>query len=361
VKILVRERSLGPSDVRMRSAAAALALRGHQVSWSGLAGTPGAAGMPGEVRGVPGGLALSRVHADVVVGGSGAPRSTALAGWRARAHCMVIGIDPASLERWNALDRWAWDSLYAVGLIEERDAAALERDSLGLDRERLALWSSSSATAVPAVAHPDTDILERACERALARHRGRSPRAAVFLDRDGTLVVERGYNSDPAEIELLPGVPRALQNLRAAGYALVVVSNQSGVGRGLFPQERVHQAMAELRRQLRGHGVELDAIYFCPHRPEEDCVCRKPLPGLLRLAAEDLVLDLPRSVMIGDKRIDVATGQAAGARGVLVRTGYGHDEEARLAESGSAPSDHVAADLTGAAAWVLARDGSAEG
>ena len=351
MKVLVRERSLMPSDRRMRRAAEALALRGHEVWWSG------GPAPPHTFRALDG-LALSRVRADVVVGGARAPWRVALAGWRSGAHCMVIGIDPAGLRRWSTLDRWAWDSLFALGLVEEADAADLSRDPLGLDPARLALWPEGEPPEQAEAGHPDTEILERACERALARHRGRSPRPAAFLDRDGTLIIERGYLSDPRDIELLPGVPRALQNLRSAGFALVVISNQSGVGRGLFTLERVHQAMAELRRQLRAHGVELDAIYFCPHRPEEGCACRKPGPELLQRAAEDLVLSLRSSAMIGDKLIDAATGHAAGAWGVLVRTGYGREQETRKGEAEGARPDYVADDLTAAAAWVLAREGS---
>lgn len=270
---------------------------------------------------------------------------------------MVVGVRPASLRAWNFVDHWAWGSLHAVGLVEEAEAEPLRRNASGLDPRRLGLWSAAPPATEPDAAHPDTEILERACERALARHRGHSMRPGAFLDRDGTLVVERGYLSEPADIELLPGVPLALKNLRSAGYALVVVSNQSGVGRGLFPLERVHLAMAELRRCLRSQGVELDAIYFCPHRPEAGCACRKPRPGLLMRAAEDLVLDLRNSVMIGDKRLDAATGQAAGALGILVRTGYGEDEAQRVGESqNDAVPDQVCDDLAGAAHWVLMRE-----
>jgi len=180
------------------------------------------------------------------------------------------------------------------------------------------------------------------------------PRAAVFLDRDGTLVVEREYLDDPAGLELLPGVASALRGLRGAGFALVVVSNQSGVGRGRFTAGRVHEVMAGLRHALRAQGVELDAIYFCPHRPEEGCPCRKPGTALLERAADDQQLDLAQSVMVGDKRIDVLAGQRAGGHGVLVRTGYGREEE-RAAETEPRGADYIADDLAGAARWILER------
>jgi D-glycero-D-manno-heptose 1,7-bisphosphate phosphatase len=183
---------------------------------------------------------------------------------------------------------------------------------------------------------------------------GRASRAAVFLDRDGTLVVERGYLAHADDLELLPGVPAALRSLKAAGFALIVVSNQSGVGRGLFPRSRVYEAMARLRLALRDHGVELDAIYFCPHRPDAGCACRKPGIELVQSAVANQRLELGASVMIGDKLLDVATGQRAGARGILVRTGYGRDEERRVAgEELPRPPSFVADDLAAAAAWVI--------
>ena len=137
-----------------------------------------------------------------------------------------------------------------------------------------------------------------------------------------------------------------------------MVSNQSGVGRGLFPLARVYQVMAALRHLLRRHGVELDAIYFCPHRPEDGCRCRKPGSELLERAAEDLVLDLRSCAMIGDKRIDVETAQRARAIGILVRTGYGAEEERRAREEGRPRPDAVADDLAGAVRWLLAREES---
>jgi histidinol-phosphate phosphatase family protein len=176
----------------------------------------------------------------------------------------------------------------------------------------------------------------------------------VFVDRDGTLVREVGYLASVNQLELLPGAAAALHALRAAGCMLVAVTNQSGVARGLFPLERVYQVHARLRRLLARHGVALDAIYFCPHHPDEHCPCRKPRPGLLERAAEDLLLDLHHSFVAGDKLLDVETAHAVGARGVLVRSGYGREEERRAAaEPGRCHPDHVAEDLGGAAAWML--------
>ena len=347
----------GPT--RLGLAAAGLEQRGHEVRWSevppaGLAAPAAASAPHGRSR-----LALR--EADVVVGEGARAAHTALVGWRSRAHAMVLSLTPATLARWGVLDRLGWHSLYSQGLIEERDAGAVRTQPHGVELERLALWSGEAPPASPDEAHLDTEVLERACERALARHRARARRGAVFLDRDGTLVVERGYLSDPADLELLPGVPGALTALHGAGYTLVVISNQSGVGRGLFPLSRVYDAMARLRRLLREHHVELDAIYFCPHRPEAGCDCRKPGPGLLERAADDLVLDLGRSFMVGDKLIDAEVGRRAGGQGVLLRTGYGRDEERRLEEPGAAGApDAVLDDLPAAARWILAREESAE-
>jgi D-glycero-D-manno-heptose 1,7-bisphosphate phosphatase len=177
-------------------------------------------------------------------------------------------------------------------------------------------------------------------------------RKAAFLDRDGTINVERNYLSDPAEVTLLPGAVAGLRRLREMGYALVVLTNQSGLARGYFTAARLEEIHARLRGMLAAEGVELDGIYVCPHGPEDDCDCRKPLPGLARRAAAELGLDLAASVMIGDKAADLGLGRAIGARAaILVRTGHGAAEEA---EAGPL-ADFVADDLAAAAAWIAAR------
>lgn len=340
---------------RMRVAAAGLALRGHEMAWAGGAPPDGVAVPVTRVSGGLGGVAtIARSRFDVVVGSDSRLPRGGLLGTIGGAHGMVVALDPARFSRAKAWERWGWDALYAIGLVEPAEAE-LARGLLPEPvLERLALWPDGGATMVPDAGHPDVEVLERACERSLTGHRGHAPRAGVFLDRDGTLVVERGYLSDPAGLELLPGVPAALQTLHAAGFALIVVSNQSGIGRGYFTVERAYATMARLRVLLRAHGVELDGIYFCPHRPEEGCPCRKPGIGLLERAAEDHGLSLTRSVMIGDKRLDVATGQRAGGSGILVRTGYGKDEEANPAAGESSPVI-VVDDLMAAADWIIRR------
>ena len=350
MRVLMLARAGVPS--RMTLAAAALAQRGHELLWSG----PRPAGLPDAVVTLAGPRARWSARADVVLGDGADPFGAARAGWFARAHCQVLALDAATVRRWSAFERWCWDSLHAHGLIEPQEAEGFQGGGLALDLERIALWSDETAPGEPDPAHLDAEILERACERALARQRGRGVRPALFVDRDGTLVKEVGYLADPNDLHLLPGVPAALRSAQAAGLAVVVISNQSGVGRGLFPLSRVYEAMARLRGLLRAEGVELDAIYFCPHRPEAECPCRKPRPGLLQRAAEDLQLALQRSVMVGDKRLDAETGHQAGALGVLVRTGYGREEERAADPPGVAPPDTVCDDLAAALHWYLARE-----
>lgn len=168
---------------------------------------------------------------------------------------------------------------------------------------------------------------------------------AALLDRDGTINVEREYLSDPAGVELLPNAVAGLRRLRAQGFGLIVISNQAGVGRGYFTMADVDAVNARLTALLREHGVTLDGIYVCPHKPGDNCACRKPAPGLIEQAAREHGFDVRASVMIGDKAIDIETGRRVGARTVLVRTGYGRAFEAR----GDVPADHVADDLLDAA------------
>ena len=339
----------GPASRRLILSATALALRGHEVLWLGPLAPAEALE---DLRVVERGREIWGWNAEVVVSDAASPLRPAVLGWQARAFCQVLALEHARVTRWGWVERLMWTSLHPQGLVDPLEVASFQERPLGLDFDRLALWSDEPPAETPEAAHEDAEILERACERALARHRSRARRAAVFLDRDGTLVKEVGYLSDPADLELLPGVPQALRALQAAGFALVVVSNQSGVGRGLFPIASVYQAMARLRRRLRAQGVELDGIYFCPHRPEAGCPCRKPGSLLLERAAEDLGLTLRDSFMVGDKRLDVETGHRVGARGVLVRTGYGRDEETRAGGAGDAP-DAACDDLGSAAEWIL--------
>ncbi len=153
-------------------------------------------------------------------------------------------------------------------------------------------------------------------------------RPAVFLDRDGTLVEELPYLHDPERLALMPGAAAALSALARAGFALVLVTNQAGVARGLYGEdavERVHRRLGEL---LAAGGVALDGVYYCPHHPDgrvaayaRACRCRKPAPGMLEAAAGDLGLDLTASYLVGNDPVDVGAARAAGAAPVFVTTG----------------------------------------
>ena len=180
---------------------------------------------------------------------------------------------------------------------------------------------------------------------------GRYP--AVFLDRDGTLNRDKGYVHLWADWEWLPGAPEALARLKEAGYQLVVVTNQAGVAKGLYQEEAVRELHRLVNQDLAGRGLPtLDAFYHCPHHPDYSgpCSCRKPAPGLIRLAASERGLDLTRSFLIGDKLSDTEAGRAAGCRSLLVRTGHGRAEAA-----GAPPDLPVAEDLAEATRLILER------
>ncbi len=179
---------------------------------------------------------------------------------------------------------------------------------------------------------------------------------AVFLDRDGTLNEDPGYLHDPAQLRLFPGAGRALRSLKDAGYLLIVVSNQSGVARGLIdPQEipRINQRMDELL--IQDGGVKIDDYRLCFHHPDEDCPCRKPRPLLLKQASDELGIDLSQSFMIGDKVSDLGAGKAAHCQAsILVRTGAGIESE-KIIGSPSKEADHVADSIIDAAEWILSK------
>jgi len=183
-------------------------------------------------------------------------------------------------------------------------------------------------------------------------------RRAVVLDRDGTLIEESGYLDRLERLVLFPYSVDAVRLLNQAGFLVVVATNQSGVARGIVEEAFVHEAHAHIAARLAAGGARLDGHYHCPHHPDgartayrRACDCRKPAPGLLRRAAADLDIDLAGSVVVGDRWHDVQAGAAAGARGVLVRTGYG-----RIAEA-SPPSGAAAAavvdNLIEAVTWIL--------
>ena len=176
---------------------------------------------------------------------------------------------------------------------------------------------------------------------------------ACFLDRDGTVTEERGYAASAEAIALLPGVGAAIARLNAAGIAAIVVTNQSGIGRGYFDEAALAAQHDRLRELLAAEGARLDGLYHCPHLPTAGCDCRKPATGMLARAAAELGLDLTRSWMVGDRVADVECGARGAAGGLLVLTGYGRESVASAGEE-FRPAQ-VCADLSAAVAWLLAQ------
>jgi D-glycero-D-manno-heptose 1,7-bisphosphate phosphatase len=177
-------------------------------------------------------------------------------------------------------------------------------------------------------------------------------KSAVFLDRDDTLIRDRVYLSDPEGIELLPGAPEAIRLLNEEGIPAILVTNQSGIARGIFDEERLGVIHGELKRLLADRGARLDAVYYCPHHPEGKvpefsltCTCRKPGPGMLMQAARDFGLDLRSCFMIGDKAEDVLTIHGVGGKSILVDAGK--------PLSGGIKPDFMAQNLIQAVQWIL--------
>lgn len=173
----------------------------------------------------------------------------------------------------------------------------------------------------------------------------------VLLDRDGTIIVNKHYQKDPAITELLPHAREGLEALRAGGFGLILVTNQSGIGRGLLTRadmEAVNRSMAA--KLGDSEGGYFDGIYFCPHVDADGCRCRKPGTGMIEAAVRDFGFDPRRAYVVGDSGRDIAMGRKAGAATVLVRTGDGLEAERK---GGTVP-EYVAGDLLDAAAWILA-------
>lgn len=188
----------------------------------------------------------------------------------------------------------------------------------------------------------------------------RTDGGAVFLDKDGTLVENVPFNVDVARIRLVPGAGDALRRLAAAGWRLVVVTNQSGIARGLFGEEDLAPVRAHLAAEAGAHGAALDGFYYCPHLPEGQgdyaiaCDCRKPAPGLLRRAARELSIDLAASWLVGDTWMDVGAGRAAGCRTILVGPEHGAAPDLPLEHR----PDHAVPGLREAAAIILGQTGA---
>lgn len=183
---------------------------------------------------------------------------------------------------------------------------------------------------------------------------------AVFLDRDGTLIEEVGYLDRPERVELYPYSGDAIRALNRAGLRIVMVTNQSGVARGFFTEAVVHAVHTHIERLLAEAGAHIDAYYYCPHHPDgrvaefaRHCECRKPGRGLVDRAVQELSVDPLRSYTVGDRWLDVKLAANVGARGILVRTGYGALEESRLPPD--VKPDAVVNNLIEATGWILAQ------
>lgn len=180
-------------------------------------------------------------------------------------------------------------------------------------------------------------------------------RRAAFLDRDGTILVEKNYLADPAEVELEAGAASALRRLQRAGYLLVVISNQSGIARGFYGEPEYRAVDRRMRELLSAEGVTIDGSEHCPHHPAftGPCDCRKPGLGMFRRAAETLGIDPGASVFIGDRCSDVRPASRLGGTGILVLTGYGREQLSEV------PVDvQVATDLAAAVDLILGAPGS---
>jgi D-glycero-D-manno-heptose 1,7-bisphosphate phosphatase len=183
---------------------------------------------------------------------------------------------------------------------------------------------------------------------------------AVFLDRDNTVMEDPGYIGDPKVVKLLPGVELALKSLSQCGYKLVVVTNQSGIARGLLTEQTLDKIHAELRRQLSQRGAHLDAIYYCPFHPEgtieeyaKESDLRKPQPGMLQLGAKELDIDLSQSWMVGDSARDIEAGQRAGCKTIRVRSRADHHATPGLEDDEAVQADYTVRNLVDAARVIL--------
>jgi D-glycero-D-manno-heptose 1,7-bisphosphate phosphatase len=181
----------------------------------------------------------------------------------------------------------------------------------------------------------------------------------VLLDRDGTVIVEKSFLGDPRGVELIPGAARAIRRLKKAGWAVAIVTNQSGVGRGHYTLAQMKATNARTLEVLRRAGARVDSLEYCPHHPEAElpryrrvCSCRKPGPGMARRAARKAGATLTGCVSVGDRLVDVKLGQNLGGKGVLVLTGYGRKHRVLAKKEGVRP-DRIARSLPHAIDWIL--------
>jgi D-glycero-D-manno-heptose 1,7-bisphosphate phosphatase len=178
-------------------------------------------------------------------------------------------------------------------------------------------------------------------------------RRAVFLDRDGTIAEEVGYANHISRFVVYPFAAAAIRRLNEAGLPVIVVTNQSGVARGFFPESLIGQMHDKMVEELAAGGAHVDGMYYCPHIRDDQCSCRKPLPGMLVLAAREHNLEVPGSVLVSDRYNDIQMGHENGCRTILVLTGYGRgDYEWNRAKWPRQP-DHVVENLADAVEIIL--------
>ncbi len=178
-------------------------------------------------------------------------------------------------------------------------------------------------------------------------------RRAVFLDRDGTICEEMGYLNHISRFRMYAFAPAAIRRLNQAGLAVIVVTNQSGVARGIFPESLVHQVHEKMIAELAAAGARVEGVYFCPHRSEDACGCRKPRPGMLERAAREHALELAGSYVVGDRYDDLEMAERIGGCGILVLTGYGRGEYELHRASWPKQPSRVVQDLSAAVNLIL--------
>ena len=180
-----------------------------------------------------------------------------------------------------------------------------------------------------------------------------SLRPAVFLDRDGTIAEEVGYLDHLTRFRMFPFAAQAIRRLNEAKLPVIVITNQSGVARGYFPESLISAVHELMTTQLAKEGAHVDALYYCPHKEDDACACRKPKPGMLESAAREHGLDLRRSFVVGDRYGDIELALGVGAHSILVRTGYGEGEMKSNSAKWPAPPEFVAENMADATDWIL--------
>ena len=178
-------------------------------------------------------------------------------------------------------------------------------------------------------------------------------RRAVFLDRDGTISEEMGYVNHLSRFIIFPYAAAAIRRLNQASLPVIVVTNQSGVARNFFPESLIPQVHGKMKTELAAVGAHVDGIYYCPHIRDNNCTCRKPIPGMLEQAAREHALDLTDSVLVSDRYDDISMGHAVGCRSILVLSGYGRGEYEYHRRDWPRQPDHVVEDLTAAVDLIV--------